>query len=182
MTEVKDAPTKIARYVWSTDTGDGWDDDICDEVCTDRLTGKAVIRYDAADPANTNPAYGGLTNREYLERKGLDPDAEIDISESKVAVRPDEPAAHAAGKARKAQREKEEDEAEDLLGFLGDAAAAFDFGRYADDEVNILLPALEARGFTRVAFYMLECDSFGPLMRGCVAYDQTGKRVRFFYG
>lgn len=69
------------------------------------------------------------------------------------------------------------------MSFLGDAETeAFDFGEYRKGETEILEPALAKRGFTNIGFYMGEQDSFGPLSRGCVALDPTGKRVRFFYG
>lgn len=175
-----EAPTTIARFFWKLDTG--FDDEICDEVCVDRLTGHEVVRYDAGDPANHHPAYGGWSKKEYLLRAGCDPDAEIDISQSKVTVSPKEAENHAFRKAAIAQREKEEEEALDLLDFLGDEAEAFDFDDYQDGECDILAPALEKRGFTNVSFYMIEQDSFGPLIRGCRAIDPTGKSVRFFYG
>ncbi|RVM91493.1 hypothetical protein [Sinorhizobium meliloti] len=175
-----EAPTMIARFAWKLDTG--FDDEICDEVCVDRLTGQEVVRYDAGDPANHNPAYGGWSKREYLARAGCDPDAEIDISQSKVTVSLKEAENHAFRKAAIAQREQEEAEAADLLDFLGDDASAFDFDDYRDGECDILAPALEKRGFTNVGFYMIEQDSFGPLVRGCRAVDPTGKSVRFFYG
>ena len=72
--------------------------------------------------------------------------------------------------------------ARDLLSFLGAEVSAFDFERYYEGERDLLTPALERRGFTGIAFYMIEQDSFGPLIRGCVATDPGGKRVRFNYG
>lgn len=174
------APTTIARFAWKLDTG--WDDEICDEGCIDRLTGQEVVRYDAGDPANHNPAYGGWSKNEYLIRKGCDPEAAIDISQSKVPVSPREPEDYALRQARKLEREQEEAEAEDLLEFLGDDAEAFDFDEWQEGEVEMLAPALEMRGFATVTFYMIEQDSFGPLVRGCRAVDPTGKTVRFYYG
>jgi hypothetical protein len=70
----------------------------------------------------------------------------------------------------------------DLMELLGDAAEGFNFSHWQDGEHDILAPALEARGFINVRFYMIEQDSFGPLTRGCVATCHCGKTVRFFYG
>lgn len=174
------APTAIARFAWKIDTG--WDDEICDEVCIDRLTGQEVVRYDAGDPANHHPAYGGWSKNEYLVRAGCDADAEIEIGQSKVAISPQEAEMHAFRKAATAQREQEESEAIELLDFLGDDAEAFVFDEYSDGECDVLAPSLEKRGFTNVGFYMIEQDSFGPLVRGCRATDPAGKIVRFYYG
>lgn len=74
-------------------------------------------------------------------------------------------------------------EARELLNFLGDDdTAGFDFERYFQGEQEILKPALWRRGYTDVRFYMIESDSFGPLIRGCKAVDEDGKPVEFFYG
>jgi hypothetical protein len=51
-----------------------------------------------------------------------------------------------------------------------------------DRERTILKPALERRGFTEISFYMIEQDSFGPLIRGAVALNPDRQTVRFFYG
>ena len=59
---------------------------VCDHVWFDRKTGEVVIRYDAADPANTNPSYGAMTDAERFERKGLDRREMIDLSEAKVPM------------------------------------------------------------------------------------------------
>ena len=45
---------------------------MCDKVWIDRLTGKEVMRYDAADPANTNSYYGARPDEECFVRRGLD--------------------------------------------------------------------------------------------------------------
>lgn len=45
---------------------------ICDAVWTDRTTGKEVLRYDAADPANTSPDYGAVSDADCFASKGLD--------------------------------------------------------------------------------------------------------------
>lgn len=169
----------IPRFVWSQE-GDG--EYVCDAICTDRLTGKVVVRYDMGDPANHDPAYGGWSKREYLEHKKLDPDEEIELAAAVVAVPAGEVSRHAAAKRRREQREKEEAEARDLMEFLGDAAETFDFAKWQDHEDSILRPALEARGFKDVGFYMTEEDSFGPLGRGVRAIDPAGNHVRFFYG
>jgi hypothetical protein len=47
-------------------------DCMCDKVWVDRLTGKEVLRYDAADPANTNSYYGARPDEECFVKRGLD--------------------------------------------------------------------------------------------------------------
>lgn len=165
----------VARFVW--------DQDDEDEFCIDRATGKTVIRYDLGDPANYSPTYGGWSKDEWLENKGLDPRATVEVAKAAVRIPPGEAARFRSSEERRLQREKEETEARDLMSFLGDDEVKdFDFGDYRKGETEILEPALTKRGFTNIGFYMGEMDSFGPLSRGCVALDQTGKRVRFFYG
>lgn len=170
--------SKIERYVWSIG---GYEDE--DQICIDRLTGQVIVRYDLGDPANYNPAYGGWSKDEYLEHQNRDPRAEIGISESKVPVPADEVEFYAARKARREQREAEEAAAVDLFSLLtSKETEGFEFDDYYDGEVTILTPALEARGYSNVGFYMIEQDSFGPLIRGVRATDTAGKTVRFFYG
>jgi hypothetical protein len=159
------------------------DDTTYDIQWVDRLTGRIVFDYDGADPANTNPAYGAPTDRECFESRGLDIDEEIPISKAVVPVPEWEVQALKEDKARRKQREREDRNARDLLDFLSDRVwKRFDFERYEDGERTVLRPALESKGFRDVAFYMIEQDSFGPLVRGCVAKDKNGKRVRFVYG
>lgn len=179
-------PAMIARFVWSVHEYGG-DDEFgfsadCDQICTDRLTGQVVVRYDLGDPANYAASHGGWSHEEWLRQKGFDPDAEIPLGDSAVPVRMEEAERHAAAKRRRSQREQEEAEAQELLTFLGDDAAAFKFEEWDEGEDKILTPALERRGFKGIGFYMIEQDSFGPLIRGCVAHGTDGKRVRFFYG
>lgn len=171
-----DLPPMIPRYVWSIDDANE------EEVCTDRLTGQEVARYDMGDPANYAKSHGGRSKREWLEGRGIYPDAEIAVGESIVRVPAGEAERHAAAKARRAKRESEEAAARELMVFLGDDAVAFDFGAYSEGEDKILQPALEKRGFKDIGFYMVEQDSFGPLIRGCRATDPDGNTVRFFYG
>ncbi|MHB1086752.1 MAG: hypothetical protein ACYCZ0_03325 [Minisyncoccota bacterium] len=177
--------SKIARYAWSEDVDDRFDEapQWADTICTDRLTGEVIVRYDMGDPANYNPAYGGWSKDQYLEEQNRDPRAEIDPAESKVTVPADEVDAYAARKARREQREAEEAAATDLFDLLDDKEIeGFAFEDYYDGEHDILAPALAARGYRDVGFYMVEQDSFGPLIRGVRATDPTGKNVRFFYG
>lgn len=179
---MSDAMTGVAmvrRYVRST-----YEPDDCtyDIIWTDRLTGQTVLSYDGADPANTSPAYGGESDEDTFKRKGLDIFDEVEATECVVAPRPGEAAAWAASKAARARRQAEEEAARHLLDFLGDDAAAFDFGNWSKGERDILRPALERRGFTDVGFYMGEQDSFGPLSRGVSATNPEGARVRFYYG
>ena len=168
----------IPRYVRSTFE----DDRTYDIIWTDRLTGKVVMRYDGADPANTNPAYGAKSDSEYLASRGHDINAEIALDTSAVKVPSGEAERHAERKQRLAERDQEENEALDLMSFLGTEVDKFNFGEYFEGERDILGPALEKRGYTRISFYMIEQDSFGPLIRGVRATCQCGKRVRFFYG
>jgi len=53
---------------------------VYDVLYTDRTTGKIVLKYDGADPANTNPDYGAESDSDVLARKGLDIDARIEES------------------------------------------------------------------------------------------------------
>jgi hypothetical protein len=56
------------RFVKGMDQSEG----DCDNVIVDRTTGEVVLRYDAADPANTNPYYGATTDGECMRKKGLE--------------------------------------------------------------------------------------------------------------
>lgn len=179
MTNTAAKPSLIRRYVKTHDAPDEY---TYDAIWTDRLTGQVVMRYDAADPANTNPAYGAKPDSECLANLGHDINAEIETGQSAIKVSEVEAEYHAAMKGRKARREKEEAEAIDLLKFLGAEVEALDFSEYYDGERNLLKPALEKRGYTAISFYMIEQDSFGPLIRGCFAVCHCGKPVRFFYG
>ncbi|CAN7173350.1 hypothetical protein [Brevundimonas sp. LjRoot202] len=174
-----DRPQMVRRYVRSTYEPDDYTYDI---IWKDRLTGQTVFSYDGADPANTNPAYGGYSDAEAFERRGLDIHDEVELSRCVLPVAVSEVEACARQRAAREQREQEEAAARDLLSFLGPDADAFDFADWGKGESEMLRPALERRGFTGVGFYMGEQDSFGPLSRGCVATDPSGKRVRFYYG
>jgi hypothetical protein len=72
--------TQVARYLKVMDLRGGY----CDNVWIDRLTGKEVMRYDAADPANTNPYYGAEADGDILQRSGCDISELIDSSEAKA--------------------------------------------------------------------------------------------------
>lgn len=175
MSDVEKAPLLVRRYLW--------DEDDEDAICVDRADGRVVVRYDLGDPANYSPAYGGWSKSEWLQQKGLDPDAEIETEKCRERPDPSEAASHAAAKERRKNRDQEEAEALELMSFLGDEATkGFSFEDYQEAEDTILRPALEARGYTAVGFYMIEQDSFGPLIRGAVANCHCGKRVRFHYG
>jgi hypothetical protein len=60
---------KVMRYESVYDQSE---DLMCDMVWIDRLTDKEVMRYDAADPANTNSYYGARPDEEAFVRRGLD--------------------------------------------------------------------------------------------------------------
>jgi len=71
---------KVRRY---ESTQDCSEDCMCDVVWIDRLTGNEVIRYDGADPANTNSYYGAIGDEEMFSRRGLDPYELIDKEAAK---------------------------------------------------------------------------------------------------
>ncbi len=75
---------KTLRYEYTYDESDRY---TCDKVWIDRLTGKAVMRYDAADPANTNSYYGARPDEEAFVRRGLDIYAVIDADKAKPMPR-----------------------------------------------------------------------------------------------
>jgi hypothetical protein len=56
----------------------------CDQVCTDRLTGKEVFRYDLGDPANNNSEYGGISDWERFERRKLNRPERVSIDDCVV--------------------------------------------------------------------------------------------------
>ena len=60
---------KTMRYEYVYDNSDRY---TCDKVWIDRLTGNEVLRYDAADPANTNSYYGARPDEDSFVRRGLD--------------------------------------------------------------------------------------------------------------
>lgn len=59
----------VPRFFKGSDCPDEY---TCDVVYIDRLTGREVLRYDGADPANTRFDYGAQADRDILARKGLD--------------------------------------------------------------------------------------------------------------
>lgn len=58
----------VARYWWGYDCPDST---TCDKVYIDRVTGREVGRYDAADPANTRFDYGATTDADWFASMGL---------------------------------------------------------------------------------------------------------------
>ncbi len=52
-----------------------------DVTWTDRKMGKVIMSYDGADPANTNPAYGGMSDYDAFLTKGLDIREKIEESD-----------------------------------------------------------------------------------------------------
>jgi hypothetical protein len=75
---------KVQRYDFVYDESE---DLMCDKVWIDRLTGHEVLRYDAADPANTNSYYGARPDEESFVRRGLDIYALIDAASAKALPR-----------------------------------------------------------------------------------------------
>jgi hypothetical protein len=57
----------------------------------------------------------------------------------------------------------------------------YDLG-FATQEVELLQPRLEKLGYSHIKWGMGEYDSFGPLTRTCMARNQNGEVVWFFYG
>src|SRR5690606_22144760 len=107
---------------------------------------------------------------------------EIEIGRCVTPVSPEEVQHHRRAKERRERVEREEAEAENVLQFIGDDALSFSFEKWAEGEEEIIRPALERRGYSDIGFYMIEEDSFGPLIRGVIAKNPEGKRVRFYYG
>jgi len=166
------SPQRIRRFARIIETPDEYTYDV---IYIDRTTGQRVTSYDGAEPTS-------MTDREMLQRLGYDIDEEIDITTSVVKVDPEESKQLIAEKDAQKKKEDEEVESRDLLNFLGDEVDTFDFSRWREGELTILKPALEKRGFTSVSFYMIEKDSFGPLIRGVTAINPEGQRMRFYYG
>lgn len=71
---------KVMRYEFVYDQSE---DLMCDKVWIDRFTGKEVLRYDAADPANTNSYYGARPDEESFVHLGLDFYMVIDAKDAK---------------------------------------------------------------------------------------------------
>lgn len=67
----------------------GWDcpdPTTADVVYIDRLTGKEVMRYDGADPANTRFDYGARPDADYFARRGLDIKEMIDPAKAVISI------------------------------------------------------------------------------------------------
>lgn len=77
----KPGPGQVARYFKIMDLRGG----ACDNVWIDRLLDKEVLRYDAADPANTSPHYGATPDGTTLAGKGCDLTEVIPLADSKVS-------------------------------------------------------------------------------------------------
>ncbi len=75
---------KVMRYEYVYDRSEEF---MCDKVWIDRLTGGEVMRYDAADPANTNSYYGARPDEEFFIRRRLDIYAQIDAKDAKPLPR-----------------------------------------------------------------------------------------------
>lgn len=70
---------KVMRYEYVYDQSE---ECMCDKVWIDRLSGNEVMRYDAADPANTNSYYGARPDEELFVKRGLDIYALIDAKDA----------------------------------------------------------------------------------------------------
>lgn len=73
---------KIAKYLKFVDYG--YDGDEYNVVYVDRTTGQQALKYDGADPANTNPFYGAQPDSHYI------PDIKKMIHPSKQKVSDEE--------------------------------------------------------------------------------------------
>ncbi len=62
------------------------DSTTCDIVYIDMLTGKEVMRYDGADPANTRFDYGATPDADILARKGYDIKEMIDPAKAVITL------------------------------------------------------------------------------------------------
>lgn len=74
----------VARYWRGQDCPDST---TCDVVYIDRLTGKEVMRYDGADPANTRFDYGARPDLYIFADKGLDLKELVDPKDCVVTER-----------------------------------------------------------------------------------------------
>lgn len=74
----------VPRYFQGLDCPD---DTTADVVYIDRLTGKEVMRYDGADPANTRFDYGATPDAEIFKRRGLDIKEMIDPAKAVITLR-----------------------------------------------------------------------------------------------
>ena len=75
--------TAVPRYF------KGWDcpdDTTADVVYIDRLTGKEVMRYDGADPANTRFDYGARPDAKIFARRGMNIKETIDPGKAVVSL------------------------------------------------------------------------------------------------
>lgn len=173
----------INRYFKEMDYGP--DDEDCDVVYYDRVDGREVMRYDGGDPANRPPL--GPSDEECFYRKGLDINEEIPISRCKTMPSEADIASYKWRLSVKMEKEQDTQRGVELLGeldlwsYLEIAADAFDFEHYSRDEQQVLKPAFERKGFSRISFFMGEQDSFGPLSRGVRAWKDD-KGYIFYYG
>lgn len=75
--------TLVPRYFKGMDCPD---DTTADVVYIDRLTGKEVMRYDGADPANTRFDYGARPDADYFAKRGLDIKEMIDPAKAVISL------------------------------------------------------------------------------------------------
>ena len=78
---------KIARFFKGVNQDDGSGYSCYDYVWVDRTTGRKVMSYDGADPANTDPFHGADTDEECLFKMGYNMNEMIDPEQ---AVIPDD--------------------------------------------------------------------------------------------
>lgn len=70
----------VRRYVKAYDDEGDPDGTVYDAVWIDCTTGAEVMRYDAADPANTEESYGAIPDSQCFANKGLDINERVPIS------------------------------------------------------------------------------------------------------
>lgn len=75
--------TSVPRYFKGMDCPDPTTADV---VYIDRLTGKEVLRYDGADPANTRFDYGAKPDAEVFAKRGLNIKETIDPAKAVISI------------------------------------------------------------------------------------------------
>lgn len=168
----------VRRYHKTTDEPDEYTYDI---VYTDRTTGREVMRYDGADPAN-----GVTTDEDVFADKGRDINELVRVDQCVTKVTEYDVRAALSYEQRKLEREQAFERGSALLGdqcllrWLG--IEYFSFEDYYAEEQAKVKPALESKGYSNIAFVDGERDSFGPLSRVVVFRDAANQAYRVCYG
>lgn len=162
----------------------------------DRTTGNEVFRYDGADPANTNPSYGGKTDDQHFESLNLDINEWVEVDKCDPRCRYG--IIVTAGelieriKRQKAKEErlaKLEENSKDLHEVFPDLDCSEHSGYcstsgpkdYSDWEKEVAEPALVAAGYSINYWSTTDGDSFGPLVRR-VSVTKDDEEQWLYYG